>query len=239
LRALFEFAGGNPRAARDWLRGPAESDARPILPRFPLDIADEVQLARIALAAGDDDLAKLALGNAQQRAALNPGIPSISAVACHVRGLLGGGEADLRDAVALFAGGPRRLEHAAALEDLGGSLGSPDRSGQIDALSRALIAYTEAGANSDARRVRSHLRALGVRRRIVTAEPRADGWAAITPAELAVARLVADGFTNRQIAERLFLSPHTVNAHLRHTFTKLVINSRVTLARLTREHDNE
>jgi DNA-binding CsgD family transcriptional regulator len=198
-----------------------------------------VQLARIALAADDDDLAKLALANARQRADRNPGIPSISAVASHVRGLLAGDEADLADAVALFAKGPRRLEHAAALEDLGISHGPSDHAGQIDAFSRALIAYTEAGATWDARRVRSHLRALGVRRRIVTAEPKADGWAAITPAELAVARLVADGLTNRQIAERLFLSPHTVNAHLRHIFTKLAINSRVTLARLAREHDNE
>ena len=106
------------------------SDPAPV----PVDIADEVQLARIALAADDDDLAKLALTNAQQRAARNPGIPSISAVASHVRGLLAGDEADLGDAVALFAKGPRRLEHAAALEDLGVSLGRSDRAGQIDAL---------------------------------------------------------------------------------------------------------
>ena len=239
LLALFELSAGNPQAARDWLRVPAEPGARPILPRFPLDIADEVQLARIALAADDDDLAKLALANAQQRAARNPGIPSISAVASHVRGLLGGGEADLRDAVALFANGPaatraRRSPRGPRRQPR--TVRSP---GQIDALSRALIVYTEAGATWDARRVRSHLRALGVRRRIVTAEPKTAGWAAITPAELAVARLVAEGLTNRQIAERLFLSPHTVNAHLRHTFTKLAINSRVTLARMTREHEDE
>ena len=239
LLALSELSAGNPEGARDWLRVPTEPGARPILPRFPVDIADEVQLARIALATADDGLAELALANARQRAERNPRIPSISAVASQVRGLLARDATDLRDAVALFANGPRRLEHAAALEDLGAVLGPSDHIGQVDALSRALIGYTESGATSDARRVRSHLRALGVRRRIVTAEPKTDGWAAITPAEFAVARLVADGLTNRQIAERLFLSPHTVNAHLRHTFTKLAINSRVTLARLTREHDDE
>lgn len=55
-------------------------------------------------------------------------------------------------------------------------------------------------------------------------------------AELAVAELVAEGLTNREVAEQLFVSPHTVNSHLRHVFAKLGINSRLELARLVREH---
>ena len=58
------------------------------------------------------------------------------------------------------------------------------------------------------------------------------GWAALTEAELAVVRLVADGLTNREVAERLYVSPHTVNGHLRHAFEKLDINSRVALTRI-------
>jgi len=50
-------------------------------------------------------------------------------------------------------------------------------------------------------------------------------------------RLVAQGLTNRQAAERLFLSPHTVSNHLRHAFTKLDISTRVELARLAVRHD--
>jgi DNA-binding CsgD family transcriptional regulator/predicted ATPase len=58
----------------------------------------------------------------------------------------------------------------------------------------------------------------------------------LTKSELAVVELVAQGATNRQAAERLFLSPHTVSTHLRHTFEKLGIRSRVELAILFAEH---
>jgi len=46
-----------------------------------------------------------------------------------------------------------------------------------------------------------------------------------------VARLVAEGLTNRQAAARLFVSPRTISAHLRHIFGKLQIGSRVELVR--------
>ncbi|NUK01076.1 helix-turn-helix transcriptional regulator [Streptomyces lunaelactis] len=63
-------------------------------------------------------------------------------------------------------------------------------------------------------------------------EPARHGWVALTDAEASVARLVAQGRTNREVAERLFLSPHTVNSHLRNVFAKLGIRSHVELARL-------
>ena len=228
---------GDSEAARGWLRAPTEPDGRAILPRFPLDIADEVLLARIARATQDDELAQLALTNSRRRAELNPGVASISATAAHVRGLLEPSHADLREAVDLFDRTPRRLELAAALEDLGVELIATDREAAIDALGRTLALSTELEATWDARRVRSRRRQLGVRRRVVTAEPETHGWAALTTSELAVARLVADGLTNREVADRLFVSPHTVNSHLRHVFTKLGINSRVELARLAHKYD--
>jgi len=237
LLAIFAMAEGNAEAALERLHALTAPDGRAVLPRFPLDIADEVLLARIALASGDHDLARLAVANTRRRAELNPGVASIAAAAAHVRGLLERTEADLREAVDLFERAPRRLELAAALEDLGAELTATDRGAAVDALGRSLVLYTELGATWDARRVRSHLRELGVRRRLVTAEPETSGWAALTSAELAVARLVAEGMTNREVAERLFVSPHTVNSHLRHVFTKLGINSRVELARLARDYE--
>src|SRR6266852_2144924 len=230
LLAIFAMAEGDAEAARRWL-------GAPILPRFPTDIADEVLLARIALATEDDELARLALSTSRRRAELNPGIRSIAATAAHIRGLLERNQEDLQEAVTLFEGTPRRLELAAAIEDLGAELAATDRDAAIDVLGRILALYTELGAAWDARRVRKRLRELGVRRRLVTAEPETNGWAAMTAAELAVARLVADGLTNREVAERLFVSPHTVSSHLRHVFLKLGINSRVELARLARDYE--
>jgi DNA-binding CsgD family transcriptional regulator len=57
-------------------------------------------------------------------------------------------------------------------------------------------------------------------------------WARLTDAERSVAELVACGFTNREAAAKLFISPHTVDYHLRHIFRKLDIDSRIQLARI-------
>ncbi len=62
--------------------------------------------------------------------------------------------------------------------------------------------------------------------------PAGSGWEALTPRELEVVALVTLGATNQQAARRLRLSPHTVNAHLRHVFTKLGVTSRVELTRV-------
>jgi DNA-binding CsgD family transcriptional regulator len=58
------------------------------------------------------------------------------------------------------------------------------------------------------------------------------GWASLTDTERTVSELVAQGLTNRQVADQLFMSTHTVAFHLRHVFRKLGIGSRVELARL-------
>ena len=88
----------------------------------------------------------------------------------------------------------------------------------------------------DAARARKRLRELGIRRRIQALDRPKLGWESLTGAELQVARLAAAGRTNRGIADRLFVSPHTVNTHLRHVFDKLDIRSRVDLTRVVEHH---
>ena len=61
------------------------------------------------------------------------------------------------------------------------------------------------------------------------------GWGSLTASELTVVDLVARGLTNREAAAKLFLSPDTINTHLRHAFGKLGIRSRVDFGRLAAE----
>ena len=112
---------------------------------------------------------------------------------------------------------------------------SGDTESAVGSFDEALSVTTRVGAEWDSARIRGRLRRLGVRRRYpVNARPKT-GWGALTEPEINVARLAAEGRTNRQIATTLFVSPHTVNTHLRHVFEKLGINSRVQLTRFVHE----
>jgi DNA-binding NarL/FixJ family response regulator len=103
---------------------------------------------------------------------------------------------------------------------------------------RAIALLTEAEAALDgfgARRSRDEavreLRALG-RRVVRPAAPGGDGpLAGLTAREREIAELVADGRTNREVAEQLVLSAKTIEAHLRNIYAKLGIRSRVELTR--------
>jgi len=237
LLALLAMAEGDAARAHRWLCALGEDERTSIVPLFPMDVADEARLVHIALAAQDHELGVAAGAAAQRRARLNPSTRSIAAAAKHASGLLKHSRQDLADAVELYDGGPRPLALALALEDLGdASVESGATQEGLDAYGLALELYTRTGAAWDAGRIRGRLRALGVRRRLVSAPRPERGWAAMTDSELAVARLVADGLSNREVAERLFVSPHTVNSHLRHVFGKLDVNSRVELTRLAGVH---
>jgi DNA-binding CsgD family transcriptional regulator len=95
-------------------------------------------------------------------------------------------------------------------------------------LRAALETFERLGAGPWAERARAELRASGE-----TARKRDPSTLTqLTPQELQVARFVAQGLSNKEVAAQLFLSPRTIDAHLRNVFAKLEITSRTQLARL-------
>jgi DNA-binding CsgD family transcriptional regulator len=95
-------------------------------------------------------------------------------------------------------------------------------------LRAALEGFERLGAEPWVERARAELRASGetARRR----DP--STLSQLTPQELQIARFVAEGMSNKQVAAQLFLSPRTIDSHLRNIFSKLAISSRTQLARL-------
>ena len=86
------------------------------------------------------------------------------------------------------------------------------------------------GAIGDLATIDTMLRSLGVRRRRARASRPDFGWASLTTTERKVVRLVAEGLSNREAGDRLFISPRTVEAHLGHIFSKLSLTTRTQLA---------
>jgi DNA-binding CsgD family transcriptional regulator len=93
-------------------------------------------------------------------------------------------------------------------------------------LRSALTTFDLIGAGSWAEQARAELRAAG--ERVTAQEPAAQS--VLSAQELQIARLAAEGLSNREIGERLYLSPRTVGSHLYRIFPKLDVTSRAQLA---------
>ena len=167
-----------------------------------------------------------------------PAIPLFTGVAGYARGILERDAPALVAAAELFHSSSRPLLYAAAAEDAGGQLARTGRGDEaLDQLNAAFDTYMHHEALADARRVGRELRGLGVERRIVSRPRAKTGWDSLTDSELTVVNLIAQGATNRSVAERLHVTPHTVKAHLHNAFAKLGINSRAELSKLMQGTD--
>ncbi|TMR33312.1 helix-turn-helix domain-containing protein, partial [Nonomuraea zeae] len=112
---------------------------------------------------------------------------------------------------------------------LGERLRRAHRPGEARAhLRTALEAFQRAGAGPWARRAHDELRAAGES----TQAPRGSALDGLTPQELRIAGLVADGLSSKEIAAQLILSPRTVEYHLYKIYPKVGVGTRTELARL-------
>ncbi|OBA72588.1 LuxR family transcriptional regulator [Mycobacterium sp. 1554424.7] len=232
--ALAAWARGDVHDAARWLGG---QNTRVITPLWP-NVFDQLTLtARVASTAGDAGLRARVLHSIEVLERERPGVALFAAVAQQARAILE------RDADALLEAANtlnrwRPLLYAGAAEDAAGELVRAGRDAEaIECLNKAFDTFVECEAVADARRIGRELRRLGVERRIV-AQPRAKtGWDSLTDSELTVVNLIAQGATNRSVAQQLHLSPHTVKTHVHNAFAKLGIASRAQLAQLMRGSD--
>jgi DNA-binding CsgD family transcriptional regulator len=230
--ALAAWQRDHVHDAMRWLGGDITLFESPIL----LWVLDLVILgARVASAAGDAGLRARVLRATELLERERPAIPLYTGVASYARGILERDAQALVAAAELLQSSSRPLLYAAAAEDAGAELARTDHpDAAVHQLNAAFDTYMAHEAVADARRVGRALRGLGVERRIVS-QPRAKtGWDSLTASELKVVNLIAQGATNRSVAQRLHVSPHTVKAHLHNAFAKLGINSRVELNQLVR-----
>ena len=150
-------------------------------------------------------------------------------MALRAAGLVEGGTRGmelLEEAARVLAGSPARLEYAAALTDLGAALRrSGRRADARDPLRRALDVAHSCGAKPLGERVRHELRAAGGRPR----RPQISGVEALTASERRIAAMAAGGLSNPEIAQALFITKKTVEAHLASAYRKLDIHSRTQL----------
>jgi DNA-binding CsgD family transcriptional regulator len=153
------------------------------------------------------------------------GAPSTLGRSLRVLGELLGkdGMAELEEATALLEHSTQRIERARALGALGAELRRARRPTDArDPLRRALELAEVTGAQALEEHLRSELYATGARPRTTAL----DGVESLTERELRVARLAAEGQTNRDIAQLLYVTPKTVEVHLTNAYRKLSIGSR-------------
>ncbi|MFZ0902714.1 MAG: response regulator transcription factor, partial [Mycobacterium sp.] len=189
--------------------------------------------ARVAIAQGELEQAERDVHDALAMAAGMQGCLGISDT-LECLGTLAGDAGSHREAARLFgaAYGIRQRMGVVRFQ-----IYDADYQASVAALRDALgengfdSAWAEGAALSTEEAIAYAQRGRGQRKRPT------NGWAALTPTELDVVRLVSEGLANKDIATRLFVSPRTVQTHLTHVYTKLGLSSRVQLVQEAARHN--
>ncbi len=224
-RAALLMAQGRPREAliplREYARWEERWGAETHLGPVPWRSA--AALAHLQL--GETDEARALAARETELARRFGAAPQLGG-ALRALALVEGGTAGvklLEEAVTVLAASAARLDHARAVIDLGAML---RRCGRRTAATQTLRTGMELAHRCAATAL---VDAAGAQLRLAGARPRriaVSGRAALTPSEHRVADLAADGMSNKQIAQGLFVTLRTVEMHLSNTYRKLDIASR-------------
>jgi DNA-binding SARP family transcriptional activator/DNA-binding CsgD family transcriptional regulator/tetratricopeptide (TPR) repeat protein len=186
-------------------------------------------LTRIAIDVGDLDTARNALAVCEEEAE-NEMVPArATAAAARCRALLADDPDAMLEVAEHYGRVGRRLEMASALEDAAVLLAKKDRLTEAKArFDAAVEEFAAVAASWDVRRAESRLREFGISRKPAAGgEGSSTGWGSLSPVEAEIAKLVAVGRSNPEIARELRLPRRTVQAHVARVLGKLGANSRV------------
>jgi DNA-binding CsgD family transcriptional regulator len=200
--------------------------------RGPVGLDARIALAIALQGAGEHDAAR-ALADDALASARRWGTTRLLGGALRARGVVAGDSEErldlLRESAHVFEGSPVLLWRAETLIDLGAALHvAGERAEARTFLARGLDLADRSGADPLAERAEAELARAGARprRRALT------GIAALTASERRVARMAADGLSNKAIAQALFVTLRTVEMHLSRSYAKLEITSRRELPRV-------
>ncbi|MCK9792759.1 AAA family ATPase [Isoptericola sp. 4D.3] len=226
---LASLVAGEPDAAYDVLRRTFAPDGLPLHRHTSVHgVALLASAAARADRPGQAHDAERVVAAVAAHVGAHPG-PRVASLLHHARALLAApeeSEREYRAALADPAGATWPFERALVRLDLGERLRRLHRVSEARTeLSAARETFLRIGAATFADRATAELRAAGV----AVAERTPDALAQLTPQQRRIVRLAAEGRTNREIAERLFLSPRTVGFHLYRVFPVLGVTSRAQL----------
>jgi DNA-binding CsgD family transcriptional regulator len=231
-RGLLHLAQGRTRQGLDDLlefgrRHEGSGGSNPLASRWRSRAC--MALARL----GDRDAA-LRMARDDLERARRWGAASGIGVALRATGLVEGGPRQvgrLREAAEVLERSPARLEEARALTDLGAALRRANRRSEARGpLQKGLELAWRCGARALAQHARTELRAAGGR----SSEVDRTGAQDLTTSERRVAELAAEGRSNPEIAQALYVTRKTVETHLGHVYRKLHISGRAELGRALR-----
>jgi len=230
--ATLELSRRNPAAAHEVLQAFVQPtphvESRPMEWKSPTDVEALVGMGRL-------EEARALLGRID-RDSRTPWIATTVADTVRARALLTAAEGDLDEATRLataahatYVARGDRWEQART-QLIAGEIHrrARRRARAREALADALAIFDDLGAELWARQAREQLERIGA--------GRDEARGGLTPTQLEVAELVIGGLTNRQVADRLFMSVHTVEAHLSAIYRTLGIRSRGELGRALRSN---